>query len=129
LVDGIEGFVAFAHKDRKTHAVGRSDVMMLVIGQDEFVARLGIGKTHAARIARITRIGDAPHCTVLLELRIGERKQRCEMFGRQAANAKMHGRSSVVVTEDTWRRRARNPTRFLRRSCRGLKAAAARRRD
>ena len=61
--------------------------MVLIVDQDELVARPRVGEADAARARAI---GDSPHRAVLPELGAGEMKQRRECFGRQAANAKVH---------------------------------------
>src|SRR5437870_625425 len=44
LVYGVISLLARAHIHRKAHAIGRTDRMVLVIDQQEFVARLRVGE-------------------------------------------------------------------------------------
>ena len=74
--------LAFAHKDGEAHAVGRVDGQMLVVHQQQVVARLGVGEADAAGIAWPAVVGDAAHgallCTPRPTARTDERKFRQE---------------------------------------------------
>src|SRR5216684_7848289 len=64
--------------------------MMLVVNEQEFIARPGIREAHAAWIAGGPPVGDPAHRALCGELRIGEREQGGEALGRQAGNTKCH---------------------------------------
>jgi hypothetical protein len=56
---------------------------MLVIGQDQLVARLGVGEADAARARPV---GNPPHRAMLLERPVRHVKQRLEFDGGEPAD-------------------------------------------
>src|SRR5947209_17652372 len=64
--------------------------MMLVVHEQEFIARPGIREAHAAWVAGGAPVGDPAHGTLRGKLRIGEGEQRGEARGRQAGNSEVH---------------------------------------
>jgi hypothetical protein len=83
---------------------------MLVIDQDQLVARLGVGEADAARARPV---GNPPHRAMLLERPVRHVKQWREGFGRKALDAEVRHDVCSCVLSHTWRGKARGDTRFL----------------
>src|SRR6266700_780269 len=64
--------------------------MMLVVHEQEFIARPGIREAHAAWVAGGAPVGFPAHGTLRGQLRVGECEQMGEALRRQAGNSEVH---------------------------------------
>src|SRR4029079_2362033 len=92
-IDGVEGFLALTHIDRKAHPVWRGDRVMLVVDQNDFVARRCIGKTDAARAWTVR---DFPERPLRRQLCLRKREEVRKLSGLKAANAEVQGRPPLL---------------------------------
>ena len=111
VADLVIGLFALAHINRKAHAVGRLDLVVLVVDEDQFVAWPGVRETDAAGIAGIARIRGPAHRAFRGKFGIGQGEQMGETLGRQTDNPKAHDRPPFVL-RTIWRQKAPQPTRF-----------------
>jgi hypothetical protein len=111
-VAGIECLFTLAHVNGKAHAVRRGDRMVLVIDENQLVARLGVGETDPAGIARL--VGNPTHRTMFLERPVGMSNSGANGSAGRPLMRKCCMMSSCFL-ENTWREMARSDTRFLMR--------------
>jgi hypothetical protein len=57
--------------------------MMLVVDQEQLVARPGLGQADAARVTRRPPVGDPSHRAPLCELLVGQGEQMRKPLGRR----------------------------------------------
>ena len=89
LADRVVSPLALAHIDGMARAVRRVGILVLVVDQDDLVARLGVGQADAAGIAGVLRY--PAHGAVALQRCVVQGEQVLEGLGGQAGNAERHG--------------------------------------
>src|SRR6266568_3108403 len=77
--------------------------MMLVVHEQEFIARPGIRKAHAAWVTGGAPVGFSAHGVLRGQLRVGECEQMGEALRRQAGNSEIHDVAPYVGSRPIWR--------------------------